>query len=78
MKGYTTCAPISFINTIIAVVLFGQVLEKGKLVQFDHPYLLLEDHSGPFYQMVKNLGEDHLNMLRKAAKDNFYKKGTWL
>ncbi|KAH9505171.1 Multidrug resistance-associated protein 4 [Bulinus truncatus] len=48
------------------------VLDNGRIVEFDQPYVLLSQGHGFFYEMVQQLGKaefDHLMELTKASKD---------
>lgn len=47
-----------------------QVLDQGNVVEFDHPYQLLQHHRGHFHQMVLQTGpqtEQRLHSLAKVA-----------
>ena len=53
-----------------------QVLDNGEVVQFDHPYLLLQDKEGLFYQMVQQTGQEHQAVLYQAAAQAYHKHTT--
>ncbi|XP_006608778.1 probable multidrug resistance-associated protein lethal(2)03659 isoform X2 [Apis dorsata] len=48
------------------------VMNQGYLVEFDHPYILLQK-KGYFYDMVQQTGTSMANSLTEIAKNCFYK-----
>jgi ATP-binding cassette subfamily C (CFTR/MRP) protein 4 len=50
------------------------VLDAGRVVEYDEPYLLLSGQSGHFHSMVKQTGEQYSQILFNAAKKAFYTK----
>ncbi|KAK5646964.1 hypothetical protein RI129_005428 [Pyrocoelia pectoralis] len=44
------------------------VMNAGRMVEFDHPYKLLENTNGTFYSMVQQTGPSMANTLTKLAK----------
>lgn len=56
-------------------------MDSGSMVEFDHPYNLLKNKDGFFYNMVAKTGRDNADFLHSAAKKvllrpllNFYIK----
>ncbi|XP_076227568.1 putative multidrug resistance-associated protein lethal(2)03659 isoform X2 [Nomia melanderi] len=49
------------------------VMDQGSLVEFDHPYVLLQK-KGYFYDMVQKTGAAMANSLTEVAKNCFYRK----
>ena len=45
----------------------SQVLSEGRLVEFDHPHLLLEKNEGFFHQMADHTGPAECRRLREIA-----------
>lgn len=43
------------------------VLDAGKMVEFAHPYCLLQNINGYFYKMVEQTGPDNANFLHNIA-----------
>ncbi|KAF5283715.1 hypothetical protein FQR65_LT13750 [Abscondita terminalis] len=50
------------------------VMDAGEMVQFDHPYLLLQEADGVFYSMVQQTGKTVAESLINIAKDNYLKQ----
>lgn len=48
------------------------VMDQGKVVEYENPYVLITNHSSLFYLMCENLGE--LDSLVKLAKEAYTKK----
>lgn len=44
------------------------VVDAGKIVEFDHPYLLLKQPEGFLHGLVMQTGSETSNMLYKIAK----------
>ena len=53
-----------------------QVLDNGRVVQYDHPYTLLQQTDGQFAKMVRQAGSDEEERLLKIAKDHYVCKET--
>ena len=53
-----------------------QVLDNGRVVQYDHPYTLLLQTDGQFAQMVRQAGSDEEERLHKIAKDHYVPEET--
>ncbi|XP_025202264.1 probable multidrug resistance-associated protein lethal(2)03659 isoform X2 [Melanaphis sacchari] len=43
------------------------VMDKGTMVEFDHPYNLLQNKEGVFYKMVEQTGPDTADLLHRLA-----------
>ena len=50
------------------------VLDAGRVVEFDEPYLLLQGRTGLFHSMVKQTGEQFSQMLFQSAKKAYASK----
>jgi hypothetical protein len=44
-------------------------MNSGEIVEFDHPYNLLQKKGGFLYQMVKETGQDTSYMLHSVAAE---------
>ncbi|CAH1643464.1 unnamed protein product [Spodoptera littoralis] len=51
------------------------VMDSGRLVEFDHPYLLLNNPEGHFTKMVKETSEKMSAQLYQIAKDTYLSNG---
>uniref|UniRef100_A0A1B6D788 ABC transmembrane type-1 domain-containing protein n=1 Tax=Clastoptera arizonana TaxID=38151 RepID=A0A1B6D788_9HEMI len=49
------------------------VLDAGMLVEFDHPYKLLQNHEGIFFHLVQQTGKSMASHLTDLARDNYQK-----
>lgn len=44
------------------------VMDGGVLVEFDHPYLLLQNRNGFFYKLVQETGNNMTEILKRIAE----------
>ena len=51
------------------------VMDQGRLVEYDHPFRLLQDEQGAFTQMVRVTGEESARHLKKRARESYYEQG---
>lgn len=52
------------------------VMSFGSIVEFDHPYTLLQYENGYFRNLVQELGPSTSNQLTNIARQAFYKNGN--
>lgn len=50
------------------------VMESGTMVEFDHPYQLLQNPKGIFTKMVDEAGHPLSDQLKRTARENYEKK----
>ncbi|XP_014216262.1 multidrug resistance-associated protein 4-like [Copidosoma floridanum] len=50
------------------------VMDKGRLVEYDHPHVLLQNEYGPFSQLVRETGKTMYEQFRKIAGDSYASK----
>lgn len=62
---------MTLINTIIS-----QVMDDGKIIDFDEPHLLLEKGEGHFYQMVQQTGKTEAENLIEIAETAYKDRHT--
>jgi len=48
------------------------VMDKGTMVEFDHPYNLLQNKEGVFYKLVEQTGPDTADLLHGLATEVHY------
>jgi len=48
------------------------VMDKGIMVEFDHPYNLLQNKEGAFYKMVEQTGPVTSDVLHRIAEEVYY------
>ena len=51
-----------------------QVLEEGRLKEFDEPFILLENEASLFHEMVQQVGEPEFSNLLEIARDSYFKQ----
>lgn len=51
-----------------------QVLENGRLIEFDHPHILLQREDGVFASLVAETGVQNSALLRRLAEACYQKK----
>lgn len=49
------------------------VMESGSMVEFDHPYILLQNTSGKFSKMVAETGRAMADQLKRVARASYQK-----
>ncbi|XP_011494146.1 PREDICTED: multidrug resistance-associated protein 4-like [Ceratosolen solmsi marchali] len=52
------------------------VMDRGRLVEFDHPHILLQNEYGQFTSLVKETGRAMYEQLFKVASQAYYAKRT--
>lgn len=50
------------------------VMDSGRIVEFDHPHLLLENKNGAFYQMVLKTEKSTIEQLILLAERSYFQK----
>ncbi|KAF5287552.1 hypothetical protein FQA39_LY15881 [Lamprigera yunnana] len=70
-KKFANCTVLTIAHRLNTVMDSDKVLvmDAGTMVQFDHPYNLLQDDNGIFYGMVQQTGKTMAKVLSKIAKD---------
>ncbi|XP_047107045.1 ATP-binding cassette sub-family C member 4-like [Schistocerca piceifrons] len=48
------------------------VMDAGRMVEFDHPHLLLQNKEGYFYKMVQQTGPSMAEQLRRVAEECYH------
>jgi len=47
-------------------------MDKGTMIEFDHPYNLLQNKEGAFYKMVEQTGPATSDVLHRVASEVHY------
>lgn len=45
------------------------VMDKGTMIEFDHPYILLQNKEGAFYKMVEQTGPATSDFLHRVTAE---------
>lgn len=74
-KKFVDCTVFTIAHRLNTIMDSDKVLvmDQGNLVEFDHPYVLLQK-KGYFYSMVQKTGDVMANSLLETAKNCFYNK----
>ncbi|XP_023228994.1 multidrug resistance-associated protein 4-like [Centruroides sculpturatus] len=75
-EKFLTCTVLTIAHRLNTVIESDRimVLDTGRIQEFDHPYALLKNTNGAFYNLVKNTGEMGMKELCRIAKDSYFKK----
>lgn len=67
---FRTCTVLTIAHRLNTVMDSDKVLvmDKGKMVEFDHPYNLLQNKEGIFYKMVEQTGPTTFDFLQGIAE----------
>lgn len=50
------------------------VMDYGRLVEYDHPHVLLEDRNSYFSKLVSETGSTMAEQLREISRDCFFSR----
>ncbi|XP_057653050.1 ATP-binding cassette sub-family C member 4-like [Diorhabda carinulata] len=72
-KKFANCTVLTVAHRLNTIMDSDKVLvmDSGAMVEFDHPYLLLQNPNGVFYKMVTESGKNLGEQLTKIAKENY-------
>ncbi|XP_076749193.1 putative multidrug resistance-associated protein lethal(2)03659 [Xylocopa sonorina] len=73
-KKFVNCTVFTIAHRLNTIMDSDKILvmDQGYLMEFDHPYVLLQK-KGYFYNMVQQTGNEMANKLSELAKECFYK-----
>ncbi|KAK5640037.1 hypothetical protein RI129_010848 [Pyrocoelia pectoralis] len=73
-KNFSHCTLITVAHRLDTVIDSDKVLvlDDGKVVEFNHPYVLLQDSNGAFNGMVRQLDKTSSEALKAAAQMNYH------
>ncbi|KAK5646961.1 hypothetical protein RI129_005425 [Pyrocoelia pectoralis] len=74
-KLFSQCTVLTIAHRLNTVMDSDKILvmEEGAMIEFDHPYNLLQNTSGVFYGMVLKTGQGMAGTITKVAEENFKK-----
>ncbi|KAF5283709.1 hypothetical protein FQR65_LT13744 [Abscondita terminalis] len=72
-KKFSNCTVLTIAHRLHTVIDSDKimVMDAGRLVEFNHPYLLLQDEHGTFYSMVQQTGNAMVKTLTNIARENY-------
>ncbi|CAK1548635.1 unnamed protein product [Leptosia nina] len=72
-EHFDTCTVLTVAHRLHTVIDSDKilVLDAGRLVEFDHPHLLLQNRKGYFRKMVSETGPAMTQLLHKLAAENY-------
>lgn len=73
---FTNCTILTVAHRLNTIIDMDKVLvlDAGRVVEFDSPYLLLKNVSGLFYSMVKQTGPSYEKMLHSMATRAYFSR----
>lgn len=68
---FRTCTVLTIAHRLNTVMDSDKILvmDKGKVVEFDHPYNLLQNKEGVFFKMVEQTGTATSDFLHRVAAE---------
>jgi len=71
---FRSCTVLTIAHRLNTVIDSDKVLvmDKGNIVEFDHPYNLLQNKEGVFYKMVEQTGPSTFEFLHRLATEVNY------
>ncbi|KAK4879113.1 hypothetical protein RN001_007259 [Aquatica leii] len=72
-KKFLNCTVLTVAHRLKTIINSDRVLvmDAGEIIEFDHPYTLLQNHDGMFYRMVQQTEQTMANILINIAKENY-------
>lgn len=70
-KKFANCTVLTIAHRLNTVMDSDKILvmDAGKMVEFDHPYALLQNKQGYFYSMLQQTGKNMIDSLTKIAEN---------
>ncbi|XP_034942268.1 probable multidrug resistance-associated protein lethal(2)03659 isoform X2 [Chelonus insularis] len=77
-KKFANCTVLTVAHRLNTIMDSDKVLvmEKGRMVEFDHPYILLKNDFGHFTSLVKETGRAMTEQLTRIAKQAYENKNN--
>ncbi|CAH0557930.1 unnamed protein product [Brassicogethes aeneus] len=68
-EKFRDCTVLTIAHRLMTIMDYDKVmvLQNGKIVEFDHPYLLIKDEDTLFYKMARETGSSMLNTLKSIG-----------
>ncbi|XP_050309256.1 ATP-binding cassette sub-family C member 4-like [Anthonomus grandis grandis] len=77
-KKFADCTVLTVAHRLNTIMDSDKVLvmESGTMMEFDHPYVLLQNPKSIFYNMVAESGKALSEQLKKVAKDSYQRQSS--
>ncbi|KAK5645845.1 hypothetical protein RI129_004309 [Pyrocoelia pectoralis] len=72
-RKFANCTVLTIAHRITTIIDCDKILvmDTGKLVEFDHPHILLEKKDGVFYNMVQHMEKASIESLIETARESY-------
>ncbi|KAJ8951066.1 hypothetical protein NQ318_003764 [Aromia moschata] len=77
-KKFADCTVLTVAHRLNTIMDSDKVLvmDAGTMIEFDHPYLLLQNQNSTFYNMVAESGKSMADQLRRTARESYLRQLT--
>uniref|UniRef100_A0A1B6DNL6 Multidrug resistance-associated protein lethal(2)03659 n=1 Tax=Clastoptera arizonana TaxID=38151 RepID=A0A1B6DNL6_9HEMI len=74
-RKFSSCTVLTIAHRLHTIMDSDKVMvmDEGKIVEFDHPYVLLSKHKGYLYSLVEETGPATEKYLIEVAKTSYYR-----